>query len=308
MKKRYILTFIIPAVLGAVIAWILTPSPTSAFLNKLKRYENADNYKIDIKITSPKFSTTYEQYKSDGKFYANYSPSQNGDLLINVDGKNVLFGNNKIVVPTTTEALKRKDSLYLLDKISVKNIDLASIKRDKSVQTDSYIAKLSDGTEVYVTFEKGNLKSIVYNSIDYSNQLIDVGVDNAIDSYGDVELEVTSFETNVPLERDFMLSSDAYKMAPEELESLLADDSADLDDLNSAFNDLAEALGVEFEDNEEDEELEDDVEAKERWRREEELRRREMEAAEYDRSRREYLSRPPREIIREPEFTEAHFD
>ena len=249
IKKRYIATFLVPLSLAAIVAAILTPTPERALLSKLNNYQNQDNvysevlYKIDeeepIKV---------QQYKFQGEYYAKYYPFSGVPLIVNTKDEKVLFGNDYLASSVSQEYSREENSLFWFDKITSKDIQKGSVKRDKdSKEGYVYTALLKDETPVKVTFFNGLLKKIEYYNIKYSTQivnLISVGED---EKRSDVILEVVDYKTDVQPSEDFTISEKANIITLRELRETMSEEMEDEEEnifaqIKNAFTEFQESF------------------------------------------------------------------
>ncbi len=245
MKKRYILTFLIPLILAAIIAYVLTPSVGKTFLSRLSKFESSTCY-YEVKITygpnaGPKERQKIKQYKQGNKYFAKYYIDRDLPLLVNVNGNEVKFGTAEITSKTTLDKLKLQHNLFAMDKLSVDDINRNSITRDRNSNEDRYYAKLNDGTRIVVTFDaRGKLSRIEYNPFQYTTTL--VGVDKKL---GSVVVEIQNLDENMNLDSSYILQSGGLQVSYEELKKAIAEDYFDYDGAEEAFTELKLALGNE---------------------------------------------------------------
>ena len=72
------------------------------------------------------------------------------EKIILVDGNNLLFGTENLVVSATVADSKAVKSTFWLDKLTPDDILEGSVVRDKEVKSDTYNAQLKDGTPITV--------------------------------------------------------------------------------------------------------------------------------------------------------------
>lgn len=249
-KKHLILTIIVPLILAAILARLMTPTPEKAFIQKLSRFEKLDNVYWRLEVGPEK----YEQYKINGEYYARRNGS-NEALKINTSGEELRFGTNDVIVYSKIEDSKASNSVFWLDKLSVKDIKKGSIVKDRQSGEDIYDAQLNDGTEIRVTFYKGLVSKIEYLDIPVNEKLFDL--ENKAFGLDTVLVEIKFLQQNAHKLEGAKLNPDARMLTLEEFSSYLdtSDEmlTDDILDLKYAYKGIPRPESNDYEDADDDE-------------------------------------------------------
>ena len=246
-KKLWVAAIIGPLVLAALIAWIMTPSPERAFRTKLAKLGKMDKVSWELSVNGDK----YQQYKSDGVYYAEYFSGERS-LFINVDGDRLLFGTEDIAVSTPVLDSKLAKSTFWFDKITPEDVSKGSVSRVKGAKEDVYTATLNDGTPITVTFYKGIVSKIEYDSATYSRGILS---DNDKE-FGAVSVLVNNVEKDVEVPESLVLRN-VNKITLDEFETYMDMSDEELEDENPDLLALKDAYMGNFEDGSDDEFPED---------------------------------------------------
>ncbi len=243
MKKRYILTFLIPIILAAVIALILTPSAQDNFIKNLSKFDKLQYVYYDVKIKTPEATQKIEQYKAGEIYFAKYYISSEPLIVYDSKGK-LRFGVNDLVVSSSSELSKSAKSVFWLDKLALENIDKKSIQRMKDSVPNVYSAKLNDGTEIEVTFDNsGLLSKILYKNISYLLQLLPLNPENT-QAVGDVEIIISNYNYDAQIDDSYKIPSEQNAVPYKEFVQAIQDDYLDYDVSEDVFMQVKSALGI----------------------------------------------------------------
>ncbi len=253
MKKRYILTFLIPIILAAIIALILTPSAKDSCVKNLTKFNNLPYVYYTVQINTPEGEQQIQQYKAGDVYLAKYYIGKEPLMIIDKKGS-LRFGVNSLAVSSSVEDSKAANSVFWLDKLSVDDIDKNSIKRVSESNENKFSAKLNNGTDIELIFDKaGMVSKIVYKNISYLLQLYPL---NSVqkESIGDVEVIISNYNVDGQVDPSYKLPDEKQAISYEEFLQALQDDNIE-EGLEEDFSQLKSALGIgeEFIDNEEDE-------------------------------------------------------
>ena len=207
LKKSLIFAVLIPFILAAFLARMMTPSPQKAFMKKLANFEKSDNVFYNLTIGDDRF----QQYKSNGEYYAKYFRGAKEPVIINTNGGELQFGTERVLVSSLKEDSKAEGSLFWLDKIPTKDVDVQSIVKNNSNDDDSYDVKLNDGTDITVTFYKGVLSRIRYKNVSYFRGLVALDSDRLIT--GDLLVRVDDFENNKTVPEEWVFFTGLKKIS-----------------------------------------------------------------------------------------------
>lgn len=249
-KKLWVAAIIGPLVLAALIAWIMTPSPERAFRTKLAKLGKMDKVSWVLNVNGDK----YQQYKSGGVYYAEYFSGEDS-LIINVDGDKLLFGTEDIAVSTTVQDSKLAKSTFWFDKTTPEDVSKGSVSRVKGAKEDVYTAVLNDGTPVTVTFYKGVVSKIEYDSASYSRGILSDGDKE----FGAVSVLVNNLEKDVEVPQSLVLNN-VKKITLEEFETYMEMSDEELVDENPDVLALKDAYMGDFEDDPDDDFSGDSIE------------------------------------------------
>ena len=240
MKKRYILTFLIPIVLAAIIAFVMTPSAKDNFIKNLTKFNNLSYVYYDVKINTPDGEQKIQQYKVGGIYFAKYYIADEPLLVFDNKGK-LEFGVNSLAVSSSAEKSKAIKSVFWLDKLSVEEIDKNSITRINDTEVDKFSARLNNGTEIEVTFNKGTLTKIVYKNIPYLLQLFPLNANNT-QAVGDVEIDISNFSYEGEVNLSYKFADDKITVPYKEFTQALEDDYLDYEGAEEGFAQIKRVL------------------------------------------------------------------
>ncbi len=238
MKKRYILTFLIPMILAALIALAMTPDVAKTLSSKLSKFDKSSCY-YEVKISytgdgAQKERQKISQYKDGDKYFAQYYINRDVPLLVNVSGNEVKFGTAHITSSVPVNKLKAQHNVFMMDKLTAEDINKDSVKRDRSTDEDKYLAKLNDGTNIVVVFDnRGKLSRIEYKNLQFTTNLI-----NSDKKLGSVTIEILNLDNAADLDKSFILPSNAIKVSYDEINKSIETDSFEYDGAEDAFADL----------------------------------------------------------------------
>ncbi len=244
MKKRYILTFLIPVILAALIAYIMTPSPQKSFMTKLSSFEKKDNIYYEVEVSYPQegrsASQKIEQYKSGGKYYAKYYQNEFVPVIVNLSGSDVKFGTEDVSSSVSVQKLLEENNVFMMDKLSLAEVKKDSIRRDKEANADKYFATLNNGTEVEVYFDKnGNLNKVEYKNILYTPSIMNMGSKS-----GDVSINIVGLRDVTEVARDFIVSAKTINVPLEELQSAIVNNNFEYDGGEEVFAKLKQVFNI----------------------------------------------------------------
>lgn len=257
MKKRYVLTFLIPLILAAVIAFMMTPDPQKSFMAKLTAFEKKDNIYYDVNIVFSEqgrsTSQKIEQYKFAGNYYARYFQGNNRPIYVNIIGSEAKFGTSKISSSISVEQLNKEHIVFMLDKLSASNIKQSSIKRDKNADNDKYFAQLNDGTNIEVTFTSGMLSRIEYKNIEYSPYILNIETQT-----GDVVIDITGLRDVKEVDRKYILPAKTMNIRYEGLKSAILSNDFEYNGAEEIFAEFKRLFNVKDSGYQEEDYTEDD--------------------------------------------------
>ncbi len=267
MKRRYILTFLIPIILAAVIAYIMTPNAKQSLITKLTDFENRDNIFYEVAISYPQETRSaaqkMEQYKFGGKYYAKYYQNGYIPVIVNTSDNEVKFGTEFISSTLSTAQLKEENNVFMMDKLSVSDIKKDSVKRDKNANEDKYFATLNDGTDIEVTFgKKGVLSKVVYKNVVYVPAILNLGSKS-----GDVCIEISGVRNVTEISKDFIVPAKTINVSSEELKAAVINDNFEYEGGEEAFENFKRVFNIdsniiseeEYTDGENQEEMPEEV-------------------------------------------------
>ncbi len=248
MKKRYILTFLIPLVLAAVIALIITPNAESTLVTKLANFEKSEAVFYEVNITAEgrdlgNINQKIAEYKAGENYYSQYYQNENTPLIVNMSSAGVKFGTNGAAANVPLEQFKNWNSLYLFDKLSVSDIKKKSVKRNKEVSTDSYFAELNNGGKIEITFDGKNISSIKYDNASYMPQIAPLGSGADI-IRGSVTVIYSNYKTKTSPSEEYRFSKNTINISYDELVKSIANDSFEYDGAEEVFSGLKSALQI----------------------------------------------------------------
>lgn len=212
-KKYLILSIIIPLILAAILARLMTPNPEQSFTQKMRKFEKLDNACWNLEAYGKK----YQQCKIGNEYFAK-SKNNGENLKINTSGEELRFGTDSVAVYTTVAESKSANSLYWLDKLNIKDVKKTSIVRDKDAEGDTYNAELNNGTRIRVTFYKGLISQIEYSDILVSKGLVELDEEFSRD---DVIVNIKMLEPSKDIANEMKLDSNVRLLTLDEFQSYM---------------------------------------------------------------------------------------
>ena len=219
MKKRIltiIAAIVVPCILAYILARLMTPTPEALFMKKMKYYFNTEDFYTEQEYQASGEFFKVKQAKVKDNYYLVLKDDSNEEIFLNLEGSNVYYGFSDKVVSVPKSQFEDNKSLFLIDKISLKDINAKSIALDKDKKGLYYTFSMNDGRNFAVLFEKGKLVELKAFDIEY---LPHVSPQAADTMSGEITVKYSQWETPSDMSKVVKLSNTAQIYSLDELAS-----------------------------------------------------------------------------------------
>ena len=219
MKKRIltiIAAIVVPCILAYILARLMTPTPEALFMKKMKYYFNTEDFYTEQEYQASGEFFKVKQAKVKDNYYLVLKDDSNEEIFLNLEGSNVYYGFSDKVVSVPKSQFEDNKSLFLIDKISLKDINAKSIALDKDKKGLYYTFSMNDGRNFAVLFEKGKLVELKAFDIEY---LPHVSPQAADTMSGEITVKYSKWETPSDMSKVVKLSNTAQIYSLDELAS-----------------------------------------------------------------------------------------